>query len=133
VEKESSHSHAASDRGKGKYETPITLKNGGNHSPKQTRLAWQWIDTCSATYKPSARLYHLAFAMADKEFQYFRVHHIYQDLLKAFRRYLSSRGIQSNYQAAREKDAAKGEHLHVFLCVQADGKRLEGIFNRTSG
>jgi len=113
----------------GKYETRVTRANGGNHDPQQTRRAWSWIDTCSMVYK-SARLYHLSFVMADQEFRFMNVAHIHKGLLKRLMQHLRRNGIEASFYAARELDDDKGEHLHIFLCVEAAFKRPNAILNR---
>jgi len=115
-----------------KYETKVTKANDGNHSPRQTRKAWAWIDACSAGYT-SARLYHLVFVMADLEFRYFSAYHIHKALLKRLMQHLRRKGIAASYHAAREIDDEKGEHLHVYLCVEASTKRPDAILNRKTG
>jgi hypothetical protein len=113
-----------------KYETKVTKANDGNHSPRQTRKAWAWIDACSASYT-SARLYHLVFVMADLEFRCFGVYHIHKALLKRLMQHLRRKGIVASYHAAREIDDEKGEHLHVFLAVEGHSpKRPDAILNR---
>jgi hypothetical protein len=127
---------AASSAGKsasaasGKYDTKITAANGGNHSPRQTRKAWSWIDECSANYT-AARLYHLVFVMADSEFgREFTAYHIHKTVLKRLMQHLRRKGIEAGYQAAREIDDEKGDHLHVFVCVESFAKRPSAVLNR---
>lgn len=113
-----------------KYKTKITAANDGTHNTRQMRKAWEWIDDCSATYT-SARVYHLVFMMADPEFRHFPSYHIHKSLLKRLMQHLRRKGIEASYQAARENDEDKGEHLHVFLAVEGHSpKRPDGILNR---
>jgi hypothetical protein len=114
----------------GKYDTKITAANGGNHSPRQTRKAWSWIDECSANYT-AARLYHLVFVMADSEFGCeFTAYHIHKAVLKRLMQHLRRKGIEAGYHAAREIDNDKGDHLHVFVCVESFAKRPSAVLNR---
>jgi hypothetical protein len=114
----------------GKYDTKITAANGGNHSPRQTRKAWAWIDECSAEHT-AARLYHLVFVMADSEFgREFTAYHIHKSVLKRLMQQLRRKGIEASYQAAREIDDEKGDHLHAFVCVESFAKRPSAVLNR---
>lgn len=111
-----------------KYNTVITEANEGNHSPHQTKLSWQWIDDCTEKYR-SARLYHVVFANLKEHATcagYINQKAVLKDLMQKLKR----KGMNASYRAAREVDEKKGEHLHVYICVEASEKIPDGILNR---
>lgn len=116
-----------------KYETRITLANGGNANPPGTRKAWAWIDACSNEYK-SPRLYHLVFC-ADREqgpFSGYQGYKTNKAILKDLMQRLRRKGVRCSYRACREIDeGTKGDHLHVFLCCEAASMNPDQVLNLT--
>lgn len=116
-----------------KYETVITLKNGGNHNPPGTRKSWHWIDACSKEYK-SPRLYHivicrhLEFSEHCEYDGYATNKSVLKDLMQRLRR----KGIRCSYRACREiDDGPKGDHLHAYICCEASETNPDQLLNMT--
>jgi hypothetical protein len=106
-----------------KYETVITDANEGLHSIRAFKSGMRMIDECVEAYS-SPRLYHLVFQGAEY------VGH--KSLLKDLLQRLSRKRIRRSYRAAREVDEVKGDHLHVYLCVESSCNNPDHILNRKS-
>lgn len=104
-----------------KYQTRITDVNEGLHSPRAYRSALKMIDECVQHYF-SPRLYHIVFSGAE--------YPAHKALLKDLIQRLKRANIRSSYRAAREKDALKGEHLHVYICVESHLNNPCHVLNR---
>jgi hypothetical protein len=110
------------------YETKITLANGGNHNPRQTKKAWEWIDQCAETYY-SPRLYHVAFGN-HPDFNGWASYPAHKSLLKDLMQRLRRKGMRCSFKAAREHDDKKGEHLHAYICVESAYRMPDTVINR---
>lgn len=98
--------------------------NGGIHSTKQLKTAWDMLKTC--TYK-RARLYHICFTGATQVKPYLEALHDLMDKLR--------KKTQAQYRAAVEVDSeeeveSKGLHLHVFILIDAFKWNPDHILNR---
>lgn len=116
-----------------KYETRITLANGGNHNPVGTKKAWKWIDECSKAYK-SARLYHLVFCVDRQQgpFSCYQGYRTNKAILKDLVQRLRRKGVRCSWRACREIDEGpKQDHLHVFLCCESASVSPEQVLNLT--
>lgn len=114
---------------KSKYETVITRQNGGNHNPKGTKQAWEWLDACIEAYK-YPRLYHLVIT-AHKDLAAFAGYKGYEtnkSILKDLMQRLRRKGIRCSYRACREvNDHEKGDHIHAFICCESGEKNPDKI------
>lgn len=104
-----------------KYQTRITEVNEGLHSSRAYRSALKMIEECVQHYF-SPRLYHVVFSGAE--------YPAHKALLKDLIQRLKRRNIRSSFRAAREKDELKGEHLHIFICVESHLNNPCHILNR---
>jgi uncharacterized protein YPO0396 len=98
--------------------------NGGVHSTKQLKTAWDMLNTCS--YK-RARLYHICFTGATQVQPYLDA---LDDLMRKLRK-----KTKAQYRAAVEVDSddeieSKGLHLHVFILIDAFSWNPDHILNR---
>lgn len=97
-------------------------KNAGWHvkGKRAYRNAERTIIKC-LTYYREPRLYHVVISGgANKQ---------HRAMLAALCLRLSRKGYPHEWFAAREKSEARGEHLHVFVLVDTDGKQVQSILN----
>ena len=97
-------------------------KNAGWHrkGKRAYRNAERTIVKCLQSYR-DARLYHVVFwGSTNKQ---------HRKMLAALCLRLTRKGYPHEWFAARERSEKRGEHLHVFIVVDTDGKQVVSILN----
>jgi hypothetical protein len=96
--------------------------NGGWHpnGKRAYRKARQTLTNCLLTYK-RPQLFHLCFQG--------RTNDEHKALLQVLIQRLDRKGIPSEWWGSREVDGMKGEHLHIFIVVDANDVRAQAILN----
>lgn len=109
-----------------KISTTVTSAhgNGGVHSTKQLKTAWDMLRNC--TYK-RARLYHICFTGATQVEPYREAN---DELIRKLRKKTEVQWKGAVEVDSEDDDESKGLHFHVFILIDAFSWNPDHILNR---